>query len=190
MFAQYILGTEGLQRWDTNALSDGTNVRLANASELFIAWLKTPHAWLMGLGFNAFTAVSAARSEPYSHFMFLDVLCEEGIPMFLLFGITIGLVAKDAIWLFRRFADTQRERAALAIVFGLYFYQVLLVNKQGYMWAATVFFFLMLTVARLRRCTEADDREWAEEHEGEDEIANTDPEAEDGQGQQSVVRTP
>ncbi len=189
VLAQYILGAEELRRWDANALSQGTNVRMANALELFIAWVKTPHAWLMGLGFNAFTAVSAARSEPYSHFMFLDILCEEGIPMFILFCVVVGLAAKDAIWLFRRFADSQRERAALAILFGFFFYQVLLVNKQGYLWAATVFFFLMVTVARLRRCTEADDLEWEQEHEGEEQDESAEPEDENGEGQQLVAPT-
>ncbi len=182
LLASYILGAEEMHRWDSTVISGGANVRMANAWELFAAWLRTPHAWVMGLGFNAFTAVSAARSEPYSHVMFLDVLCEQGIPMFILFCIVIGLAVRDAIWLFKRYADTVRERAAIATFYAFFIYQVMLVNKQGYVWAAMAFFFQMVVVSRLRRRAESADleaAEFVEDHpesaEDHDESPHEDP---------------
>ncbi|MSR29182.1 MAG: hypothetical protein EXS03_06375 [Phycisphaerales bacterium] len=162
LLGQYLLSGQELRRWSLEFLAGGSDVRVANVTELMSAWLAYPPAWFVGLGFNAFTAVSAARSEPYSHVLFVDLLAEHGIPMFILFCIVLTTAVRDAVWVFRRFADDPDARAALAVFYSFFAYQLLLVNKQGYIWAAMMFFFQIVTITRLRMRTEMYDYDAAE----------------------------
>ncbi|MSR69375.1 MAG: hypothetical protein EXS17_03410 [Phycisphaerales bacterium] len=155
--ASLILGASELRRWDSDTLAGGSEIRLQNVLDLLGEFLRSPAAWVVGLGFNAFTAITKAGSEPYSHVMFIDVLAELGIPMFVLFTIMMIVTFKNAIWLFQRFADDPVARTTLSVIYALFVYQLLLVNKQGYLWAAMTFFFLIVALARLRRRTEETD---------------------------------
>jgi hypothetical protein len=156
---QLLLAGQELRRWDADVIAGGTDVRIANITELVWAWLKAPAAWLFGLGFNAFTSISAARSEPYSHAMTVDMLTEQGIPMFGLFVAVTVVGIRDGIWLFRRFAGDPDVRATLAVVFAMFAYQMLLVNKQGYLWVGMSYFFFLIVASRLRQRTEVFDAE-------------------------------
>ncbi len=155
--ASLILGASEMRRWDVGTLAGGSEVRVENVLDLLGAFLRNPSAWVAGLGFNAFTSITKAGSEPYSHVMFVDIVAELGIPIFILFSIIMIVTMKDAIWLFRRFADDSIARTSLSVIFAFLTYQVLLVNKQGYLWAAMTFFFLVVVIARLRRRTEESD---------------------------------
>ncbi len=159
ILAQKILGAAEIRRWDADVLAGGTNVRIANVMDLINAFLQYPVAWFIGLGSNAFTAISAAGSEPYSHVLFVDVLTELGIPMFVLLGIILSITVRDARWLFRRFANDPLGRASVSVLLALLAYQIFLVNKQGYLWAATAFYFYVVAITRLRLRTESADAE-------------------------------
>lgn len=159
LIAQKILGSAEIRRWDADVIAGGTSVRIANVLDLFNAFLHHPAAWFIGLGSNAFTAISAANSEPYSHVLFVDVLTELGIPMFILLFIILSITARDARWLFRRFANDPIGRASISVLLALLAYQIFLVNKQGYLWAATSFYFYVVAITRLRLRTEFADSE-------------------------------
>lgn len=171
--AQQLLGSAELRRWDSDVIAGGTEVRLANALDLLKAFAKDPLAWFIGLGFNAFVSKTSASTEPYSHVMFVDILAELGIPAFCLFAAVCTRVGKDSLWLFRRFADDPAGRASISVVFALLGYQVLLVNKQGYLWAASFFFLLFVMIARLRQRTEEADYDRSSMLEAETEFAES-----------------
>ena len=154
-----VLGDVGLRRWDADVIAGGTEIRIANIMDLLEGFVTNPAAWLVGLGFNAFTSISTAGSEPYSHVMFIDIFAELGIPLFILFAISMYTTARNSIWLFRRFRDEPTQRATLAVLFSFFAYQILLMNKQGYLWAAGSFFFIVLILSRLKFRTEESDFE-------------------------------
>jgi hypothetical protein len=106
-------------------------------------------AWFMGLGFNAFTSVTPTI-EPYSHIFFVDVLTELGIPMFILLLWWLKKLLDDARWLFRRFGEDADERASITCLCAMFVFQLLIVNKQGYLWSATLFFLPGIMITRLR----------------------------------------
>jgi hypothetical protein len=147
--AQYFLGSQELRRWDFNVLAEGASVRNQNILDLFRAFGTAPLAWFIGLGFNAFTSVTPTI-EPYSHIFFVDVLTELGIPMFILLLWWLKRLFGDAVWLFRRFAEDPEERAMIACLCALFAFQLLIVNKQGYLWCATLFFLPGVMITRLR----------------------------------------
>ncbi len=164
---QLLLAGQELRRWDSEVIAGGTDVRVANVADLVWAWLRHPPAWLVGLGFNAFSSISSASSEPYSHVMVVDILAEQGIPMFGLFVAVTWVGIRDGIWLFRRFADEPEMRATLAVAYAMFAYQLLLVNKQGYLWVGMSYFFFLIIASRLRQRTEVSDAELEEEAEAD-----------------------
>ena len=160
--AQLVLGDVGLRRWDSDVIAGGTEVRIANIMDLLGGFITHPVAWFTGLGFNAFTSISTAGSEPYSHVMFIDIFAELGIPMFVLFSISMYTTTRSSIWLFRRFKDEPTPRATLAVLLSYFAYQILLINKQGYLWAAGSFFLVVLILSRLKSRTEESDLNMSE----------------------------
>jgi len=158
--ASFVLDASELRRWDSDAIAGGSDVRIQNVFDLLNAFLQQPIAWVAGLGFNAFSAITSGVHEPYSHVLFVDVLTELGIPMFVILCSILWLAGRDALWLFRRFADQPVERASISALLALLVYQMLLVNKQGYMWVAVSFFFFIAALPRLRARTEMADAEF------------------------------
>ena len=160
--AQLVLGDVGLRRWDADVIAGGTEVRIENIIDLLGGFVTNPAAWIVGLGFNAFTSISTAGSEPYSHVMFIDIFAELGIPLFILFSISMYTTTRSSIWLFRRFRDEPTQRATLAVLFSFLAYQTLLMNKQGYLWAAGSFFVVVLILSRLKFRIEESDLEMSD----------------------------
>lgn len=159
--AQNFIGSQDLRRWDLSKLAEGAAVRNQNILDLFRAFATDPLAWFLGLGFNAFTSVTPTI-EPYSHIFFVDVLTELGIPMFILLLWWLKRVWNDGLWLFRRYADDPEQRANLACLFAMFVFQLLIVNKQGYLWMATLFFLPGVMITRLRMREERLDSEYHE----------------------------
>ena len=79
----YAAGQSNVNRWSANHVADATEVRFANILDLIVAFIGNPLAWVIGLGHNAFSAVTTTE-QGYSHNVFVDVLCELGVPMFVL----------------------------------------------------------------------------------------------------------
>lgn len=161
--AQLVLGTDELRRWELSTLAGGANTRVLNILDLFAAFANRPSAWVVGLGFNAFSWVSGANKEPYSHALVVDMLTELGIPAFVVFCWWSLRVLQDGLWLLRRFGDDDSGRATASLLMVLFVYETLLVNKQGYLWAATLFFLVGIAITRVRVREEALDAEYAED---------------------------
>ncbi len=159
--AQLVLGTDELRRWELSTLAGGANTRVLNILDLFAAFANRPSAWVVGLGFNAFSWVSGANKEPYSHALLVDMLTELGIPVFVVFCWWSLRVVQDGLWLIRRFNDDDSGRATASLLMVLFVYETLLVNKQGYLWAATLFFLVGILITRVRVREEALDAEYA-----------------------------
>jgi len=147
--AAKVLGFEELRRWDSAQLQSGTSVRVANALDLVGVFVTSPFAWVIGLGFNAFVTVTDSL-EPYSHLLFLDILTEQGIPMFIVLCIMLWTVSKDTIWMYTQSREQPIARASIATLGALYLYETLLVNKQGYLWAAMQFFLFGIMLSRVK----------------------------------------
>jgi hypothetical protein len=138
-----------LDRWQPENLEGGVFVRFLNASDLVVAFLQTPYAWIIGLGFNAFAHVSAAVKEPYTHNVSLDVLCELGIPAFAVLCSIYLLVWKSATRLIQTTAADSEARRAVAVIIAIALYEFLLNHKQGFFWSTGPMFFAFLLINKL-----------------------------------------
>jgi hypothetical protein len=148
LIAGQVLDFEGLKRWDASTLLTGSAVRSSNAMDILSAFVRNPLAWLTGLGFNAFPFYSPAVTEGYSHTLFVDILTELGLPVFLIFlwamWITFGSLRSMA-----NSAPTEGGRVSVLVLAALLLYEVLLVNKQGNLWLAFPFFLLASLAQRV-----------------------------------------
>lgn len=150
--ARLVLGTGDLTmvtRWDATSLEGGASVRMQNFLDLFLAFAASPVAWVLGLGINAFSSVSLASTEPYSHSIFLDALCELGVPAFIVLCICVQRSYAASRQLFANHAGNPFERASLAVFIAMAAYQVLLVNKQGMLWSAGPFYLHLVILNRV-----------------------------------------
>jgi hypothetical protein len=147
--ASFVLDDEMVQRWTGAQLGRGATARELNFVELFSAFFNNPGAWLFGLGFNAFTAVTTANNEPYSHSILLDALCELGVPAFALYCVIMWFTFKAGSRLFKAVKEWPEERAAITILLAFAIYQFMLSNKQGMFWTAGPLFLHYLLIVRL-----------------------------------------
>lgn len=135
------------QRWSNPGDSDkAVGVRLANFKDLIYGFIQSPSSWLIGLGLNAFSSLTGASSEPYSHSMFLDVLVEMGLPMFVLLIACIIALIRQCISVIRFSNHNPHDRSCAVVMVAICVYQLLLMNKQGQLWVSqnTVMYFLLL----------------------------------------------
>lgn len=159
---------EALLYGDSSAFGRVNNV-IALGSE----WLSNPLAILIGLGYYAFSSLSASGGQPYSHVMFADALFELGVPGVALTATGLIVSGLSALRLFRVCSSDRILRSTVAVAAGMLAYQVLLANKQGTMWGIPMLFALQAVVTRvwLR------ERDALEEHAA---VAEEDSEAHDG----------
>ena len=120
-------------------------VRSSNISDLINGFISSPSLWLPGLGMNAFTSLTGSR-EPYSHSIFLDVIVEMGLISFCLMLVCIWIIFKQSLFILNFYADQLYLRSAAAVLVTLCVYQILLMNKQGQLWASqhSLVYFLLL----------------------------------------------
>jgi hypothetical protein len=138
-----------LRRWQGDVLSAGVEVRRLNMLDLFKGFGENPLAWIFGLGWNAFSSYSESVKEPYSHSIIVDVLCELGIPALIAFGYLLGAVVRSSLALFRRWSGSDLERSAVTVFVALAAYQLLLANKQGYLWGVGLSFLHWILLVRV-----------------------------------------
>ena len=147
----YLLEGYALRRWDADSLDDGIGVRLANLVDLFVSWLSNPSAWLIGLGFNAFTSLGSAQASlGYTHNLPIDILTELGIPIFWVFLVFNLNIIQSSRWLFAHFREDSEYRPVVATAIALVVYQFLLINKQGMLWGSPTYFMWCLLIIRTR----------------------------------------
>jgi hypothetical protein len=142
-----------LRRWQGDLLSAGVEVRQLNTLDLFRAFAANPVAWIFGLGWNAFSSITDASTEPYSHSLMVDLLAELGLPALIAFMIFAVDVVRGSTSLFREWSSDEQRRAAITVFMALALYQFLLVNKQGYLWGAGLSFLHWLIIVRVRART-------------------------------------
>ena len=120
-------------------------VRSSNISDLINGFISSPSLWLPGLGMNAFTSLTGSR-EPYSHSIFLDVFVEMGLISSCLMIVCIWIIFKQSLFILNFYADQLYLRSAAAVLVTLCVYQILLMNKQGQLWASqhSLVYFLLL----------------------------------------------
>ncbi len=147
--------------------------RVNNVIALGSAWLSNPLAILIGLGYYAFSSLSASGGQPYSHVMFADALFELGVPGVALTATGLIVSGLSALRLFRVCSGDRILRSTVAVAAGMLAYQVLLANKQGTMWGIPMLFALQAVVTRV----------WLRERDALEEhamLAEEDSEAHDG----------
>jgi hypothetical protein len=150
VLAPIILTGYGISRWDTESIQGSVASRFQNVIDLMMAQFRAPLSWVVGLGYNAFTAISDGTGDGYSHNLSADILTELGMPMFALYVWMLVSVGRDGLWLFRRYQDRPAERSSVALLLALASYQFLLMHKQGYLWGAGAYFMFAIAIARIR----------------------------------------
>ena len=156
LLARLVFSSEGgmvESRWSSDLLTAGTQVRRENALDLLLAFAANPKAWVFGLGWNAFSAYTKASTEPYSHSVMLDILCELGIPAFVALCVILLEVLRASRRLFVLVAESTLDRSVTTCFIALTAYQILLANKQGMLWASGPLFIHFLTLVRIDRRT-------------------------------------
>lgn len=144
-----VMGQTDTDRWQSGAIADATNVRMYNVFELLSAFAVAPVAWVIGLGFNAFSAVTSESIQGYSHNFYVDVLCEEGIPAFALLVVAFVKTITSARALFRRHSHDPENRSAVAILVAMFAYNALIAAKEGNLWSTWNLFMFMIFINRI-----------------------------------------
>ncbi len=124
------------KRFEINELLYGTSSatgRFDNVVVLLSAWIRAPQCWIVGLGYNAFTAVSPT-SEPYSHVLFADAIFEMGIVGAVLLGLCVYFGVRASIRLIGSTSNKQLDRTGAALLFAVITFEIIIANKQGALW--------------------------------------------------------
>lgn len=141
------------KRWGADSSESGSAVRAANVTFLLDSFMRSPLSWIQGLGYYAFGATNP-YGEPYTHVLFVDMLCEEGfVGAALMIGILVNC-ARSIASLYRKTADRPDYRRTLGVLATLIIYQVLLANKQGNIGGSFALFMLLILPGRLNRRAE------------------------------------
>lgn len=128
--------TEIANRWINASENErAVGLRSANISDLMNGFISSPGLWLPGMGMNAFTSLTGSQ-EPYSHSIFLDVLVEMGLVSLCLMLVCVWNIFKQSLGILSSLADQPDLRSAAAVLVTLCVYQILLMNKQGQLWAS------------------------------------------------------
>jgi ABC-type multidrug transport system fused ATPase/permease subunit len=134
------------QRWLNASENDrAVGIRAANMMDMLEGFFTTPTGWLTGLGLSAFTSLTGS-TEPYSHSMFVDCLVEMGLVAFGILIVMLIYSARKCLELIQFSTGHPEDRSAAVVLVALCAYQLLLMNKQGEVWASqnTVVYFLLL----------------------------------------------
>lgn len=141
------------KRWGSDSSESGSAVRAANAMFLLDSFVRSPMYWIQGLGYYAFGATNP-YGEPYSHVLFVDMLCEEGLVGAALMVSILVASVRSIAGLYRKTAEQQENRRTLGVLATLIIYQVLLANKQGNIGGSFALFLLLIIPCRLYRRAE------------------------------------
>jgi O-antigen ligase len=141
------------KRWGADSSESGSAIRAANVSFLLENFIRSPLNWIQGLGYYAFGATNP-YGEPYTHVLFVDMLCEEGfVGAALMIGILVNC-ARSIASLYQKTADQPESRRTLGVLSTIIIYQVLLANKQGNIGGAFALFMLLTLPDRLNSRSE------------------------------------
>jgi len=145
----FVLGRTDIDRWQSSAIVDAAAVRQWTALLLLTEFIQSPQSWIIGLGYNAFSALEGVGDLGYVHNLFVEVLCELGVPMFALMVTLMVWAGRASMSLFRHYREHPAERSAVSILMAMVFYNALIMAKEGNLWSAWNFFAFMLIIIRL-----------------------------------------
>ena len=166
---QYVSGESEVNRWSDQGIESGTGIRFFFIIKLLSAFAYSPVAWIIGLGFNAFSSLGEGLyGQGYSHSAFVDVLAELGIPAFVILLTALAISVQSGVVLFRRFSESQTHRAAVASLIAMLAYQILLSNKEGNLWSSVNLFLFMLLLVRIEILTRDHEIETLDQIDEED----------------------
>lgn len=157
IIAQLVLEVNALERWNTGELKEASRGRLDNILDIASVWSATPTAWPIGLGANAFTAVTTAASEGWIHNLTAELICEYGLIGFGIFMVALLCALSDARWMLAQVRDDPERRASLGFLLGAGMFELFLAQKQGFLWSDVALFCIMCMIARMRRCWSTSD---------------------------------
>jgi len=144
----------GSQRWSRDTMFDVfQSTRVTMASRVLSVWANSsPIHWLLGLGTSSSYDVTILGIYP--HVVAVEVLAEEGIIGFLLFGLAIAAAARSILRTANYVRHDPEQRGVLATVASLAFFQFVLSFKQGSMLGSTELFALIAVASRIAAMTE------------------------------------
>jgi hypothetical protein len=141
------------KRWGADSSESGSAIRAANITFLLDNFIRSPLNWIQGLGYYAFGATNP-YGEPYTHVLFVDMLCEEGfVGAALMIGILVSC-ARSIMSLYQKTADQPESRRTLGVLTTIIIYQLLLANKQGNIGGSFALFMLLILPGRLNSRSE------------------------------------
>jgi hypothetical protein len=154
LFASQYLSAAGTERrWESDAVLEASQGRIANIGILLSAWFKDPTKWLQGLGNGAFASLDTGSRQPYVHNVLAEALGEFGIVGLVLLGTALMSAVIAGRRLFVRFATFPFERADVAALLATATFSFLVSNKQGNIWVSMPTFMLLILVIRFERIT-------------------------------------
>jgi hypothetical protein len=164
--APLVLDRFGADRWSSEMVGEGLFGRLEGWLELVGQMLSRPQAWVLGLGYNAFSSYSSAGADMgYSHNVFVDILAELGIPMFAVAITVLWAARSGGLQLFRRWSEDPERRGDVAMLIAFTAYYILIACKQGHLWSSGTLLMFLCLVVRLARREEALDELWTTDAE-------------------------
>jgi len=166
IIGEYVLGSADVNRWDQRFLEGATGARLANVLDLFRAFATTPYAPFVGLGYNAFSAITGAVADTYVHNIIAEVLCELGVPILILLGMILVTAARQGRALLAKVSHDPTARATVATLLALATYDLLIAQKEGQVWNHFVLYMHVCLIARLYRIHveyPTQDEQWEED---------------------------
>ena len=126
--------------------------RIGNVNALFSAWLQSPLAPFVGLGYLAFGSVTGGSAlEEYCHNVYAEVIFELGIPGVVCMAGAIYMGMKSAIRLYKSSTLEPSNLTTAAMILALIVYEAILLAKQGSLWGSYMFFFYLCTADRIQR---------------------------------------
>lgn len=145
----FVMGQSDADRWQAGAIGTATAARSSSAIALLTEFVQSPINWFIGLGYNAFSEVGDFSDLVYVHNLYVEVLCELGLPVFMLLMLLFFRTGKASIALFKHYREHAAERSAVAILVAMVVYQALISMKEGNLWSSWNLFLFMLIVLRL-----------------------------------------
>ena len=144
------IGAQNEQRWNAIGMLRDTTVRLTMVTELLNAYIASPGHWLLGLGTNAYAAISSNHNIIYVHNVVAEILCEHGIVGAILFAAISVLTFKYGRRLWMLYRDDPSMRATVAVLLACCVYALFLALKQGSISYPAPFFWWMV-LAKLHK---------------------------------------
>jgi hypothetical protein len=139
----------GGSRWSEQAMQGAMAGRLDQALYLVRLWYNSPQTIVFGLG-------NSASYDPrilgiYPHFVPLEVLAEEGLIGFGLYGMILCFAIRYAFRSFRQIAEEPGKRLILGGLVGLCMFTLMLSFKQGSLLGNLEPFMLAIILGRYER---------------------------------------